>query len=53
MENVINLDTQVNETQIDVLKKVMVTDWACKLGHTGCINFAIEQFANFKENQTR
>lgn len=61
MDNVIDVpypdsyyqENQGNETHIDVLKKVMVLDWACKLGHSECINLVTEEFAKFKENQTR
>lgn len=41
------------DSHIDVLKKVMVLDWACKLGHTGCISYTTEKFENYKEAPSR
>lgn len=55
MENVIVIPednfVEDNDTHIDVLKKVMILNWACYLGHAGCISYATEKFSSYKKSQ--
>lgn len=38
------LDTQ---THIQVLKNDLLLNWACKLGHEGCVEWALNNFQTY------
>ncbi|KAJ8921492.1 hypothetical protein NQ315_003110 [Exocentrus adspersus] len=43
---------QDSDSHVDVLKKVMVLEWACKLGHEECIKYTTGKFDSYKKSRT-
>ncbi|XP_043289822.1 uncharacterized protein [Venturia canescens] len=42
-----------NENQLQQLNRELILSWACKLGHSGCIEQAQDLFNNWKQDETQ
>ncbi|CAH0703044.1 unnamed protein product [Spodoptera exigua] len=53
MNNVINhlgYDERPNDSTSTILNRIQILNFACNIGHSGCISNSLEKWNNFKEN---
>lgn len=47
----INATLNYTQTHIQVLKNDLLLNWACKVGHEGCVNWALDNFQKYMTNE--
>lgn len=46
----INATLDNTQTHIQVLKNGLLLNWACKVGHEGCVKWALDNFQTYLTN---